>query len=253
MERLPRRRSCLPKRDEPIVRVRVPACVDRWLFDRRGGQFRRLVGLTCHFAPASPAAYRRYLPAPLEMPPCPIVKVFLIDYLEVSPWPFAPYREWSVLLGARHDGVVGWFPVTMPVTSWIARQGGRHLGFPKGIADRITLLDRENEVTGRIVAHGIDMVMEFQAGPVPSVGPEELRLLRHEHVVPEPLIVLKPVGLGPAVKHVVFADVLTPSWEVRRGTVRIHGDAGGLIPQGVPLAGSVHAFAGGMNLRVAGP
>lgn len=232
-----------------MLRLPVPACIDRWLYDRVGGQFRRLVGLTCHFAPASPAAYRHYLPALLEMPECPIVKVFLIDYREVSPWPFAPYREWSILLRTRHAGVEGWFPVTMPVTSWLARQGGHHLGFPKGIARRIRLDDRGDQVAGTILAHGIDLTMEFRAGPVPDGGPEAMRLLRHEHVMPDPLIVLKPVGRGPAVNHVVFTDVVAPHWEVRRGAVRIHGDAGGLIPQDVPLAGSLHVFTGGMNLH----
>jgi len=86
------------------------------------------------------------------MPARPMVKVFLIDYLRVAPWPFGRYQEWSVLLRATHAEGEGWYPVTMPVTSWIARQGGHHLGFPKYVTDGIRLVDDGGTVEGRVFA-----------------------------------------------------------------------------------------------------
>lgn len=233
-----------------MIRFPTPVAVDRLLYQRNGGQFRRLVGLTCHFRPASWEAYRRYLPAALGMPRLPVVKVFLIDYLDVRPWPFRRYQEWSILLRARHGAIEGWFPVTMPVTSRIARQGGYHLGFPKHVAEHIALVVNGTHATGAVRSKGIDVVMEFEPGTVPCSDPFELSFHLRDHVVPDPLLVLKPVGIGPEVQCVRFVDVVEPSWQVHRGVMRIRGDAGNLIPHGVALAGSLHAFSGGMNLAV---
>jgi hypothetical protein len=62
-----------------------------------------------------------------------------------APRPFSRYGESALLLKTYHRGREGWFPLIMPVTTWIARQGGHHLGFPKFVAPSIQLLsDGEN-------------------------------------------------------------------------------------------------------------
>ncbi len=219
------------------------------LYAQTGGQFRELVGLSTHFAPPDVSAYRRYLPASLDMPRHPVVKVFLIDYLKVSPWPFTRYQEWSVLLRAAHHGEEGWYPVTMPVTTWIARQGGHHLGFPKYMADSIELVDANGAIEGRAYAAGrLDVTMTFREGRVPSVPAWERSSVEEVRLFPDNLVTLKPVGVGPDVRWVRFEEVATSSWDVQRGMVTIQGDAGGLLVQDRPLAASVHRFRGGMNL-----
>lgn len=228
--------------------------LDWLLYAQTGGQFREFVGLTTHFAPPDEARYRHYLPPALAMPKRPLVKVFLIDYLHVAPWPFARYQEWSVLLRASDGAREGWYPVTMPVTTWISRQGGHHLGFPKFVADSIDLVDEDDTVEGRVVASGrMDVTMSFRRGRVPSLSRWEREYQEADEILPDDLIVLKPVGVGPEIKRVRFEEAAPSSWEVRRGSVTIRGDAGGLLAQDRPLAASVHRFRGGMNLAPARP
>ena len=228
--------------------------LDWLLYAQTGGQFRELVGITTHFAPPDPVAYRRYLPARLGMPARPVVKVFLIDYLQVAPWPFTRYQEWTVLLRAVHDDREGWYPVTMPVTSWIARQGGHHLGFPKYVTPSIELIDDGVEVRGRAAAAGrMEVTMDFRRGGVPRLAAWERRYLDHDSILPDDLLVLKPVGVGPDVRRVRFEEVTESAWRVRRGTVTLKGDAGNLLVQDRPLAASVHRFQGGMNLVADAP
>ena len=223
--------------------------LDWLLYAHSGGQFRELTAITAHYAPDDHVRYRRYLPDRLEMPARPIVKLFLCDYLEVNPWPLTRYQEWSMLLRAAHEGAEGWFPVTMPVTTWVARQGGHHLGFPKYVAESITLIDAGSTVRGRALAKGrLDVSMHYRDAEPPKLDVWERDLRAHEAFIESDLIVLKPTGVGPDVQRVRFEDVVPSRWTTRHGSVELHGDAGGLIPDGRIVPGSIHHFRGGMNL-----
>ncbi|RLS33420.1 MAG: hypothetical protein DWH79_06865 [Planctomycetota bacterium] len=226
--------------------------LDRLLFARPEGQFRELLGITAHYQPPDIAAYRHYLPDSLEMPNRPVIKLFLIDYLQVSPWPFTRYQEWSLLLRASHEGAEGWFPLTMPVTTWIAKQGGHHLGFPKYVAETIELVDHGDTVLGHAAAKDrLEVSMRFTTGVPPQMKHWERHLLSRDQIIDDDLVVLKPVGVGPDVHRVRFEEVMPSRWTVRRGSVELTGDAGGLIATGRPVPGAVHHFRGGMNLVVA--
>jgi len=228
--------------------------LDWLLYAQSGGQFHELIGITTQFAPPDPDAYRHYLPDPLGMPVRPLVKVFLIDYLRVAPWPFTRYREWTVLLRAAHDDGEGWYPVTMPVTTWIARQGGHHLGFPKYVTPSIELVDSDDGMRGRVSAPGrIDVTMDYRDGEAPRGADRDTRHRAHESILPDDLLVLKPVGVGPEVRRVRFREVAASTWTVRRGRVTLHGDAGNLLVQDRPLAASLHHFRGAMNLVADAP
>jgi hypothetical protein len=223
--------------------------LDWLLYAHSGGQFRELVAITAHFAPDDLGRYRRYLPERLDMPDRPVVKLFLVDYLQVSPWPLTRYQEWSMLLRAAHEGVEGWFPVTMPVTTWVARQGGHHLGFPKYLAASIALIDDGRTAFGRATADGrLDVSMRYCDDAPPILARWERDLRAHDAFIEGDLIVLKPAGVGPDVQRVSFEEVAPSRWTTRHGSVELHGDAGGLIPDGRIVPGSAHHFLGGMNL-----
>lgn len=223
--------------------------LDWLLYAHSGGQFRELAAITAHYAPDDVDRYRSYLPERLGMPARAMVKLFLVDYLDVHPWPLTRYQEWSLLLRAEHEGTEGWFPVTMPVTTWVARQGGHHLGFPKYVADSIELVEEETGVRGRASADGrLDVSMRYRDGAPRALSRWERELGVCDGFVEGDLIVLKPTGVGPHVERVRF-DVVAPSrWTTRHGSVELHGDAGGLIPHGGIVPGSFHHFRGGMNL-----
>lgn len=224
--------------------------LDRLMFSRTGGQSREVVGITTEYEPPDLAAYRRYLPERLDLPADPCVKLVLIDYVAVSPWPFSRYREWSLLLRAAADGAEGWFPVTMPVTTWIARQGGHHLGFPKYVTESIILVDDGVVAAGRAFARGqIDISMRFTLGGLPTdPGRHARRHLAQESLFDAPFVLLKPVGVGPEVRWVGFDEVVASVWTARRGMVALRGDAGGLVPGGTSVPGMICHFRGGMNL-----
>lgn len=224
--------------------------LDWMLFSRTGGQTREAVGITTEYAPPDTGAYRRYLPPRLGMPADPCVKLVLVDFVEVSPWPFARYAEWSMLLRAAHEGREGWFPVTMPVTTWIARQGGHHLGFPKYLADSIVLVDDGVAVSGRAFARDrLDVSMRFTVGGLPPDADRHARrVLRSPTLFDAPFALLKPAGVGPGVRWLGFEEVVASIWTVRTGMVALEGDAGGLVPGGTSVPGTACHFRGGMNL-----
>jgi hypothetical protein len=223
--------------------------LDWLLFAHSGGQFLELAAITAHFAPDDLSDYRHYLPDLLDMPARPVVKLFLVDYLRCSPWPLTRYQEWSMLLRASHDGAEGWFPVTMPVTTWVARQGGHHLGFPKYLAASIALIDDGRTAFGRATADDqLDVSMRYSDDKPATLAPWERDLRAHDAFIEGDLIVLKPAGVGPDVQRVSFEEVAPSRWTTRHGSVELHGDAGGLIPDGRIVPGSAHHFLGGMNL-----
>lgn len=224
--------------------------LDWLLFSRTGGQTREAVGITTEYEPPDAAAYRSCLPRCLGVPAEPCVKLVLIDFIGVSPWPFARYGEWSMLLRATADGGEGWFPVTMPVTTWIARQGGHHLGFPKYVADSIVLEDDGVTATGRAFARDrLDVSMRFTPGGLPPVVDRHARrVLASPTLFDAPFLLLKPAGVGPEVHWLGFEEVVPSTWIVRQGMVALQGDAAGLVRCGASLPGVACHFRGGMNL-----
>lgn len=245
----------------PFVSTREPATMNplEWLCYRpMGGQFREFVGISAQFAPASRDEYRRLLGPHLEMPNEPRVLFFMTDYLRVAPWPLRRYGEWSILLRSRRDGQEGWFPLTMPVTTWVARTGGYHLGFPKCIVDSIDVAplpgDGDGSMKGRAVHDGVTHVeVTFTADGDDATESDHLPL---DGTTPamyaEPLHVLKPVGRGPEAADISFKDVVPSTWVVRRGTVSLDGPIGvfqgGLLPVSRQSAGCSFHFIGGSQL-----
>jgi hypothetical protein len=107
--------------------------VDRILFEPPGGQFCGWDNVNTFFAPKGTALYRSLLPQPLTMPARPTVLVYAAE-LDFFLLP-KRYGEWSVLLLSSYRGREAWYPLTMPVTRWVALKAGRHVGFPKYIVD----------------------------------------------------------------------------------------------------------------------
>lgn len=86
-----------------------------------GADMARIVTL---FAPNDLALYRAYLPAGVEMPPEPMVKV---DFVEVTP----SWHEAFVSLRVRYQGETGWYGVTWPIDSLVPYALGYWVGYPK--------------------------------------------------------------------------------------------------------------------------
>ncbi len=198
--------------------------------------FRGQRGITAAFAPADPALYRSLLPAAFDMPESPLVVVTVVSYHDVT-LPLVPYREGYVLLQCRHQGRTGWYVVTMPVDDRTACDGGRSIGFPKYVADRIDLEQAEGAWHGRVTHQGREiMAVTFRpnadAQPVATSSTD----------AGSPCFLLLPPALGPLVNQ-VDTRLFGPRRTVTTaGSATVQADPGeawaGLLPAG---GGPAHA------------
>ena len=117
------------------------------------------------------------------------------------------------------------------------------------MAASIALIDDGRTAFGRATADGrLDVSMRYCDDAPPILARWERDLRAHDAFIEGDLIVLKPTGIGPDVNRIRFEDVAPSSWTTRHGSVELHGDAGGLIPDNRIVPGSAHHFRGGMNL-----
>lgn len=168
-------------------------------------------GITTAFLPADLELYRALLPKQFDMPDQPLVAVSVVDYYDVT-LPLVPYREGYVAIQCEYQGRTGWHVLTMPVDDETSNAGGRALGFPKYVADKITLGEQEGGWLGRVVHKGrtvMEVAFAAEGEPVSSTsggaGADVFQLV--------------PPGEGPAVNAVKS----TPSGE--RTTVTTAGSA----------------------------
>ena len=228
--------------------------LERILFHPIGGQFREFVGLTTHIEPRDINLYRSLLPQPFELPDHPLVTIFLADYLWVSPWPFARYQEWSVLLKCRYAQQEEWYPITMPVTSGIAMRGGRHLGFPKYVVDRISLSEEGDNFRGSAIHQGtLQIELGFRPDHTRPLVAWEKELANNPSFFKGDCFCLVPPGIGPRIQKIKLVHVIPPIWAPRHGmlTVRVSPDEpwAGLLPEPGPFPGTYNHFIGGINLK----
>ena len=190
--------------------------------DRRPWSFQGQRAITAAFAPADVGLYRSLLPASLDMPDQPLVAVSVVDYYDVT-LPLKPYREGYVALQCKYQGRTGWHVITMPVDDETSNVGGRSIGFPKYVADEISLEEQDSGWLGRVVSGG-RTVMEVvftakgSAAPAPEgESPVTFQLL--------------PPGEGPAIFEV---DTVASG---ERHTVTTPGSATVRADAGEPWAG----------------
>jgi len=179
--------------------------------ERRPWSFLGQRGITAAFPPADLELYRALLPEQFDMPEQPLVAVSVVDYYDVT-LPLVPYREGFVAIQCEYQGRTGWHVLTMPVDDETSRAGGSALGFPKYVADEITLAEQEEGWLGRVVQEGrtvMEVAFSAEGEPVTATsgggGADVFQLV--------------PPGEGPAINQVKS----TPSGE--RTTVTTSGSA----------------------------
>lgn len=103
------------------------------------------------------AVVKKILPKPLEPYREPLAMAFVARYPETNM--LLPYSEGALFLLATHKGEAGVYCLSMPVTDDMAMVGGReHLGFPKKMAEEITLAKDGTRVEGRVVRKGAEIL-----------------------------------------------------------------------------------------------
>jgi hypothetical protein len=217
--------------------------------------YREFEGLTTHFKPQDLALYRKLLPGPFEVPGVPIVTIFVADYLRVVPWPATHYQEWSVLLKSSWHGDEGWYCLTMGVTKWRAMAGGRYLGFPKYVADEITVTAK-GEIRSALAKNKgcTQLALEFRPGVTRPLTPWESQLVNNVSFFKGSVHLLVPPGLGPRAQKAMLSHVTEPKWSCEQGMIKMRVDPSEswvhLIPDEGPFPGTYNHFVGGANIVI---
>lgn len=98
-------------------------------------------------------AIETVLPPPLEPRDSMLAQVFVAEYHRTNFIP--PYNEAAVFIPCQYEGEAGSYCLSMPVTTDIAMIGGREVyGYPKKIADEISVTREDNSVQGICVRRG---------------------------------------------------------------------------------------------------
>ena len=111
----------------------------------------------------------------------------------------------------------------MPVSSWPAMASGRYLlGFPKYIADEITLEGSNGGWNGWVKHGGVQkMQLEFEPGITRDLVPWEKKLLNNEAFFVDPFLLLYPAEQGKKINKIWFEEYSPPKWSPELGAVRI--------------------------------
>ena len=214
------------------------------------GMWQEFPGIYTAMEPADLTLYRELLPDKLDMPDRPIVAFFIVDYVTVVPYPMGPYLEGAVAILGRYQDEDVWHVLTMPVTTRVACEGGRALGFPKYVADEITLTKNKGVVKNE---GKVRLSLGYTPGLTRELEPYEEEFMnggvsRFETTVFQ----LVPPNEGPDMNRIKLVEVVPANWESERGMVRIHishdDPWAGLVPEDAVSPGLYQTFTGGKKM-----
>lgn len=124
---------------------------------------------------SDPAVIAQILPKPLKPAKEPLAAVFVARYPNTN---FGcVYNEGALFIQTRFRGEAGFYCLAMPVDDDMAMVGGReHYGFPKKMAEEITLEQKDDRWVGRVVRKGVEL-MRIESAPSEPVGDRDLDFL----------------------------------------------------------------------------
>jgi hypothetical protein len=218
------------------------------------GMFRQFHGIYTLVKPANIELYRSLLPVPLEMPERPLVLIFTVDYVKVYPWPMTRYQEAAISLRCKYNGEEGWHVKTMPVTKWVPNWGGRHLGFPKYVADEITLQATGQGWKGEVKHAGENKInLDFTFGNMRELTADEQAFMKSDAFkMEEPIFLFVPPDKGPTLQKVMLKQTVDPQRIIKQGMMKITIGSkepwAGLVPAGTMIPGIFLEYNGGAIL-----
>lgn len=183
-----------------------------------------------YLEPGDAALYRRLLPHPLGMPAEPLV---LIEFAEVSP----TWHEGIVSIACRLGDVEGWHGLYWAIDSWFPYAFGLLVGYPKFMAERMTLLREGTRWSGTVV-HGGRTELSVEGIAVDDAGwssADHERLRRLGGPASErPHFLQVPAGRGPWINRLTYTEAVRCPLTERTARVTVHADVdapwSGLFP-----------------------
>ncbi|MFX1576948.1 MAG: acetoacetate decarboxylase family protein [Promethearchaeota archaeon] len=104
-----------------------------------------------------PAILKRIIPPPLTPTPDSLGMAYVAEFLR--PNFIQPYNEAALFVQAQYNNERGNYCLAMPVDNDLAMAAGREVyGFPKKIADKITLTRKGNSIHGLCIRHEIPII-----------------------------------------------------------------------------------------------
>jgi acetoacetate decarboxylase len=104
-----------------------------------------------------PAVIERIIPPPLKPTPEGLGTAYIAEFQQ--PNFIAPYNEAALSVQVQYNNELGSYCLAMPVDHDLAMAAGRELyGFPKKIADSITLIRKGNSVHGVCIRHKVPII-----------------------------------------------------------------------------------------------
>jgi Acetoacetate decarboxylase (ADC) len=208
----------------------------------RQWSFRGQRGITAAFTPTDLTLYRSLLPKQFDMPQSPLAAVAVVYYYDVT-LPLTPYHEGYVLLQCQYQGETGWYVLTMPLDDETANLGGRALGFPKYIANKIVLDEGLGSWSGGVSYQG-RIVMGVGFAPD---GSEPVTASSSDPGLP--VFLLVPPAEGPQINQIGMDLAGERQTITTSGTATIEADAGepwaGLLPaKGTAVWGQLQQMTG---------
>jgi Acetoacetate decarboxylase (ADC) len=221
---------------ETAAPTSTPSLERQWAF--RGQR-----GITAAFVPTNLGLYRSLLPTAFDMPESPLIAVAVVNYYDVT-LPLTPYSEGYVVMQCRYKRRTGWYVLTMPVDDETANVGGRSLGFPKYVADKIELTEANGVWNGGVAYQARD-VMRITFTPSPDTKPAETS----SSDPGLPVFLLVPPEEGPQVNEVDMHLFGARKTVTTAGSAIVQADPGeawaGLLPaDGVPISVTLDEMTG---------
>lgn len=232
-----------------------------FFFKPIGGMYREYQGIKMIAEPKDTSLYRSLLPEQFSLPKQPAVSLFIADYLKVAPWPFkilpwsmTRYQEVGVFLRSSYQEREGWFCLTIPVSTWLSMALGRYfLGFPKYVADEISLEEKDGNWHGWVKHKDKQRLsLNFYPGIKRGLAPWEKKILNDEAFFEDSIYLLLPAERGPKINRVWMEEVVPPQWSPELGMVQaiISPDNpwANLIANDTAFPGMYNYFVGGNSL-----
>ena len=204
-----------------------------------------------------PSAIAKILPRPLRPTAQPLAFAFVAHYPQTNFG--SSYHEGALFVQARLGGEVGLYCLAMPVNEDMAMVYGRErYGYPKKMADTISLEETDSQVVGRVARKGAE-ILRIELQPNAMAEPGDPSVFAHRAVDSNGRPCWEAIGLlfkffpSPDGKRFDYLPrlvrqqtLLRPRAGLRKGAGRVvltstECDPLGEVPVG-PVIGCMHGF-----------